>query len=360
MINFLNQNFKSEKDRNAYAFKNKDDLIIKCNQKKSSHVFWGVCFGVLLMSFFVEEGSWWVFIFPFVIPVLLCYLISLNIKKTEEYAHLHEQFLIKTERFVKDILHTFHERYFTYDQKIEHISDLVNFINHKKRLNLNEEEGVFLLIQHEKEQNIELFDEEISKLKDKSVNNIAKTLIKLSPEINFEDEEDYQSVLEQLEEYLDRKNIEYGTEELKQELSSEFKSIKAIHFEEKLSRDLDKKISIDEIEHLNGFEFEELLGKLFRKAGYKVQITKKSGDQGADLIIEKDGVSTAIQAKKYAGNVGNTAVQEIVAAMKYYDCDKSMVITTGKFTKGAFELAGKNGVQLIDKKGLDDLFDSIL
>ena len=53
-------------------------------------------------------------------------------------------------------------------------------------------------------------------------------------------------------------------------------------------------------------------------------------------------------------------IQEVVAAMKYYDCDKSMVITTGKFTKGAFELAGRNGVQLIDKKGLDDLFDFIL
>ena len=96
------------------------------------------------------------------------------------------------------------------------------------------------------------------------------------------------------------------------------------------------------------------------KAGYKVKVTKKSGDQGADLIVEKEGVSTAIQTKKYAGNVGNTAVQEVVASMKYYDCDKAMVITTGKFTKGAFELASRNGIQLIDKKGLNELFDSIL
>ena len=133
-----------------------------------------------------------------------------------------------------------------------------------------------------------------------------------------------------------------------------------MHFEEKLSRNPDKRISVDQIEHLNGFEFEQLIGELFRKAGFKVNVTKKSGDQGADLIVEKDGVSTAIQTKKYAGSVGNTAVQEIVAAMKYYDCDKSMVITTGKFTKGAFELASRNGVRLIDKKGLDELFDSIL
>ncbi len=49
-----------------------------------------------------------------------------------------------------------------------------------------------------------------------------------------------------------------------------------------------------------------------------------------------------------------------MAAKKFYDCDKAMVITTGKFTKSAIELAKRNGVKLIDKEKLDDLFDIIL
>ena len=35
-------------------------------------------------------------------------------------------------------------------------------------------------------------------------------------------------------------------------------------------------------------------------------------------------------------------------------------ITTGEFTAAAFELAGRNGVKLIDKKGLNSLMDEIL
>lgn len=363
MVNFLNQEFESERERNAYAFENKDSLKFELEEKKNSSLDGGIIEGFLLGIFVGLLSSSWIMFFVCLVglPWILVYSKTSNIKKLEEYAEEYEKFINKTEKNIRDnILQQFNKRYFTSEQQFEHISDLVNLINHKKKLNLSESAGRHILIQNEKERNIELFNKEISKLKDKSTNNIAKTLIKLAPDTNFEDEEDYQSLLEQLEEYLDRKNIEYNDEELKQELLSEYKSLKATHFEEKLSRDPDKRISVEEIEHLDGFQFESLLDELFRKAGYKVNVTKKSGDQGADLIVEKDGVSTAIQAKKYAGNVGNTAVQEVVAAMKYYDCDKSMVITTGKFTKGAFELAGRNGVQLIDKKGLDDLFDSIL
>ncbi len=45
----------------------------------------------------------------------------------------------------------------------------------------------------------------------------------------------------------------------------------------------------------------------------KAPIRRLMKKEGADLIIEKDGISTAIQAKKYSGNVGNTAVHVRVA-----------------------------------------------
>lgn len=362
MVYFLNQTFNSKRDRNAYAFENKSSLIWDLEQKKNSSIGWGVFGGFILgLIIGIATSSWIMFFVGLVLlPLILHYLKTSQIKKVEKYAQQYEEFLNKTEIDVRNILQLFTKRYFTAEQQVQHISDLTNLINHKEKLNLTEKACKYILIKNEKEKNIDLFDKEISKLKNKSANNLAKVLIKLVPEIDFENEEDYQSILGQLCEYLERKKIEYDVEELKQELISEFKLLKANQFEERLLRNPDKRITVEEIEHLNGFEFEELIGEFFRKAGYKVKVTKKSGDQGADLIVEKEGVSTAIQTKKYAGSVGNTAVQEVVAGMKYYDCDKSIVITTGKFTKGAFELAGRNGVQLIDKKGLDDLFDSIL
>jgi len=362
MVSFLNQTFNSERERNAYAFENKSSLIWDLEQKKNSSIGWGVFGGFILgIVIGIASSSWIMFFVGLVgLPWILSYSKTSQIKKAGEYAQEYEEFLNKTEKDVREILQQFTKRYSTGEQQIQHISDLTNLINHKEKLNLTEEAGKYILIKNEKERNIGLFDKEISKLKNKSANNFAKILIKLAPETNFENEEDYQSILEQLCEYLERKKVEYDVEELKQELVSEFKLIRANQFEEKLSRNPDKRITVQEIEHLNGFEFEELIGELFRKAGYKVKVTKKSGDQGADLVVEKDGVCTAIQTKRYAGGVGNTAVQEVVAAMKYYDCDKAMVITTGSFTKGAFELASRNGVQLVDKKGLDDLFDKVL
>lgn len=361
MLKFLKLKFKTEAERNAFAFENKDIEFSNALNDESNTGGCYISIAVfIVIVILINNLSWNMFLACLVCLVIIYKIISskeLDVNKLLKYSQEYEEFLNETEKNIRNnILAQFNKRYLTNEQKIDHISDLVNLINHKKNLNLTELAGSYILLQNEKERSIELFNKEISKLENKSTNNIAKTLIKLAPETNFENEDEYQNILLNFYEYLDRNNIKYEIKSLKQELLSEFKSLKALHFEKKLSRNSDKRITVEEIEHLDGFQFEEF----YRKAGYKVHITKKSGDQGADLIVEKNGVSTAIQTKKYAGHVGNSAIQEVVAAMKYYDCDKTMVITTGKFTKSAYELAGRNGVQLIDKKGLDELFDTIL
>jgi HJR/Mrr/RecB family endonuclease len=328
---------------------------------KRALIWLGVAWGSLILMEITNEE--WVFMITYIGFFYTIY-DSFKIAKSTNFEDemLEKKKDIENKKIMKLIIEKFNKRYLTPEQKDENISQLTNLINHKLNKYYTDENVKVFMIYFEKEHYIELFDKEISKLKDKSQNNIAKVFIKLAPETYFEDETDFQSFLlfEGLCEYLNRKKIDYNITKLKRLIQEEYKLLKAKQFEEKISRNPDKRISIEEIEHLDGFEFEELLGKLFREAGYKVKVTKKSGDQGADLVIEKNGVCTAIQAKKYAGNVGNTAVQEVVAAMKYYDCDKSMVITTGLFTKGAFELASRNGVQLVDKKGLDKFFDEIL
>lgn len=113
--------------------------------------------------------------------------------------------------------------------------------------------------------------------------------------------------------------------------------------------------SIENIDELTGIEFEHLLGKLFTAMGYKSVVTKASGDQGADLIIEKFGEKTVVQAKRYSGSVSNSAVQEAVAAQAHYNCNSSMVVTNSFFTKSAIELAESNSVSLYDRERLNEL-----
>jgi len=108
---------------------------------------------------------------------------------------------------------------------------------------------------------------------------------------------------------------------------------------------------------MDGYEFESFLGDLFRKIGYNVINTKLSGDQGADLIIERLGEKISVQAKCYSGNVGNKAIQEAVASKNHYNCNRAMVVVTSYFTRQAISLAKSNNVELWDRNKLDEMIE---
>ena len=110
------------------------------------------------------------------------------------------------------------------------------------------------------------------------------------------------------------------------------------------------------IDKMTGREFEEYLVVQFKKLGYKVILTAESGDYGADLVIERNGKRTIIQAKRYDGNVGNSAVQEVVAALGYYDADDGIVVSNSYFTANAKILANANGVELWDRDKIIKVF----
>lgn len=86
--------------------------------------------------------------------------------------------------------------------------------------------------------------------------------------------------------------------------------------------------------------------------GYKTELTKGSGDQGADLILQKNHVKIVIQIKRYSGKVGNKAVQEVIAAKYFYKADKGIVITNNYFTNSAIDLALSSHIKLINRDKL--------
>ncbi len=67
------------------------------------------------------------------------------------------------------------------------------------------------------------------------------------------------------------------------------------------------------IEGASGSEYEEHCAEILRTAGWETRSTPKSGDQGVDIIAERDGIRIAIQCKNYKQPVGNKAVQEVLA-----------------------------------------------
>lgn len=122
---------------------------------------------------------------------------------------------------------------------------------------------------------------------------------------------------------------------------------------------LDNYINIDDIDLMTGEGFEDFIGKLFINLGYSVDFTKKTGDQGIDIIAEKGIHKLAIQTKCYSNKVSNSAIQEIVAGKKHYNCNKAIVITNNYFTQSAISLGISNDVVLWDRAILKEKVSEI-
>lgn len=104
-----------------------------------------------------------------------------------------------------------------------------------------------------------------------------------------------------------------------------------------------------EIDRMSGGEFEDYLGGMFRRLGYGVKQTGRSGDYGCDLVLRDRVGRVAVQAKRYTKVLGLTPIQEAIASKAIYGADRAMVVTNSGFTAAAVRLARANRVELVDR-----------
>lgn len=104
----------------------------------------------------------------------------------------------------------------------------------------------------------------------------------------------------------------------------------------------------------SGVDFENLMINSLRRAGMTVYDTPASNDYGADMVIEYNGYRIAGQCKYYNKPVGVKAVQEVMGALTYYNCDAGLVVTNQTFTQQAVNLANANNILLFDENTLED------
>ena len=99
----------------------------------------------------------------------------------------------------------------------------------------------------------------------------------------------------------------------------------------------------------DGIKYEQFCCRYLEDKGYSTKTTVASGDQGVDIVAEKDGILYAVQCKyRESGSVGNDAVQQVAAGKNYYDCDIAIVMTNVGFSSSAVKLAEKLRVRLWD------------
>lgn len=165
-----------------------------------------------------------------------------------------------------------------------------------------------------------------------------------------------------------------GREEVKSDVEDKFEEMRSERELEQFKQELnssqgaknllgeieDNHIDWKDIQQMNGFDFEEVVADLFNAKGYDAKVTSGSGDQGADVVADKDFEKVVVQAKRYKGKVSNSAVQEVVASMKHYNADRGLVITNSQFTSSARELASSNDIELWNGGKLKEQIEAYL
>lgn len=109
------------------------------------------------------------------------------------------------------------------------------------------------------------------------------------------------------------------------------------------------------VSELSPIEFEHHCSGLLEKFGWKAYVTKGSGDQGIDIVAEKNDVKVILQCKLYSSPVGNKAVQEAISGKVFADALYAVVVTNNSFTPSAKQLANTSGVKLIHHSELSEL-----
>ena len=119
-----------------------------------------------------------------------------------------------------------------------------------------------------------------------------------------------------------------------------------------------KRYADDELDEMEGLDFEYYCAELLRNRGFiEVEVTKSSGDYGIDILAEKEGVTYSIQCKRYNGPVGVKAVQEAYAGRDFYDRMVGCVLTNQYFTQPAVDAAQKLKILLWDRDYLEEMIE---
>jgi surface protein len=119
---------------------------------------------------------------------------------------------------------------------------------------------------------------------------------------------------------------------------------------------------LSRLQNMNGHRFEELVADIWEQRGWEANVTDSSGDDGIDIIVEKNSPFNPnqkhiIQAKCYSDKpVGGPDLRDFGGSMDLADADAGVFVTTSSFSSQAEDTADRltanlnlvNGEQLCD------------
>lgn len=104
-------------------------------------------------------------------------------------------------------------------------------------------------------------------------------------------------------------------------------------------------------------EFEMLVGEIYRRKGYQVEISGGTGaDGGVDLVLRRDEEQILVQCKNWnASKVTAREIREFFGVLVSEGATRGIFVTAGQYTRDAREFADGKPIEMIDGDGLSVL-----
>ena len=108
-------------------------------------------------------------------------------------------------------------------------------------------------------------------------------------------------------------------------------------------------------------DFDLLVGEVFRREGYDVEISGGIGsDGGSDLCLRKGGETVVVQCRQWGNwKVSAPSVQEFIETLDQARADRGIFVTTGEYTDEARLLTRGRPIELIDGNDLNKMIKEV-
>jgi restriction system protein len=120
-------------------------------------------------------------------------------------------------------------------------------------------------------------------------------------------------------------------------------------------------LKLAQLGSLSPEQFEEFVAELFEALGFEVDRVGGTGDEGADLLLRRDGLRAIAQCKYHSkGVIGSPDLQKFLGAIQHGGGHKGFFVTTRTFSLAAERFAAEHPIELIDGPRLVELVQQAL
>jgi restriction system protein len=112
---------------------------------------------------------------------------------------------------------------------------------------------------------------------------------------------------------------------------------------------------VSKVSVLSWPEFERLIVEHFKERGFDVVRDANVADLGSSWVLTRGEQRFLVQCKQWrAQQVGETVVRDLHAMVIARGASGGFVVTSGRFTRDAHQLAGGCNIELIDGVSMDE------